>query len=72
MKEYMSRERRTKQSQLIRKWRPWTRSTGPKTFDSKACSSRNAFKHGAKFADTEDLLKFYREILHMQCRIHSE
>jgi len=33
---------RARQSQLIRCWAPWTRSTGPRTVGGKARSSRNA------------------------------
>jgi hypothetical protein len=35
-------ERRALQSVLIRRWRPWERSTGPQTVEGKAISSRNA------------------------------
>jgi hypothetical protein len=37
-------ERRAKQAEAIRGWRPWTRSTGPKTPAGKAISARNASK----------------------------
>jgi hypothetical protein len=37
-------ERKARQAQLIRTWRPWERSTGPKTQQGKARSSRNADK----------------------------
>ena len=39
-------ERRAKQSELIRSWRPWEQSTGPKTDEGKAASSRNAWQGG--------------------------
>lgn len=39
-------ERRQKQSELIRTWRPWERSTGPKTPEGKAVASRNPWKGG--------------------------
>ena len=35
-------ERRARQATLIRTWRPWERSTGPKTGAGIARSSRNA------------------------------
>ena len=41
-------ERRRRQSDLIRSWRPWERSTGPKTTEGKAASLRNAFKGGVR------------------------
>jgi hypothetical protein len=39
-------ERRAKQSQAIRQWKPWAKSTGAKTLEGKAVVSRNAFKGG--------------------------
>ena len=37
-------ERRAKQSEAIRRWRPWEQSTGPRSDDGKANASRNADK----------------------------
>ena len=39
-------EERLKQAELIRNWQPWKQSTGAKTLQGKARSSRNAYKHG--------------------------
>ena len=39
-------ERRARQAKLIRKWRPWEKSTGPKTEADKSVVSRNAYKGG--------------------------
>ena len=39
-------ERRARQAQLIRRWQPWTRSTGPRTVEGKTVVSRNAYKGG--------------------------
>ena len=41
-------ERRARQSALIRRWKPWGRSTGPKSAYGKARSSANALKHGGR------------------------
>jgi hypothetical protein len=41
-----SPERRAKQALLIKTWRPWERSTGPRTADGKAVSARNAYRGG--------------------------
>jgi len=37
-------ERRARQAELIRQWRPWERSTGARTPEGKAKSSQNARK----------------------------
>jgi hypothetical protein len=39
-------ERRARQSALLRRTRPWLRSTGPRTAAGKARSAQNALKHG--------------------------
>jgi hypothetical protein len=39
-------EHRRRQSERIRVWRPWERSTGPRTAEGKAASSHNAWKGG--------------------------
>jgi hypothetical protein len=41
-------EQRLVQSEKIRLWKPWTKSTGAKTIAGKAISSRNAYKGGAR------------------------
>lgn len=39
-------ERRAKQSALIRQWRPWEKSTGPKTEEGKKRSAMRGYKGG--------------------------
>ena len=39
-----TQERRARQAEQILMWRPWERSTGPRTAAGKARSSRNADK----------------------------
>lgn len=39
-------ERRAKQSELIRSWRPWEQSTGPKSAEGRLRVGRNAWKGG--------------------------
>ncbi len=39
-------ERRARQAALIRTWRPWEKSTGPRSADGKARTARNGFKGG--------------------------
>ena len=41
-------ERRLQQSLKIQQWRPWDDSTGPRTLEGKAASSRNAYKGGVR------------------------
>ena len=49
-------ERRKAQSEKIRQWQPWQHSTGAKTPEGKAISSRNAYK-GGHTARVRDLIK---------------
>ena len=39
-------ERRARQAELIRQWRPWEKATGPRTEAGKAKTSQNAYKGG--------------------------
>lgn len=39
-------EQRAQQSQKIRQWQPWIKSTGARTSEGKAIVSRNAYKGG--------------------------
>lgn len=39
-------ERRKRQAELIRRWAPWAKSTGPKSQEGKAAVSRNAWRGG--------------------------
>ena len=39
-------ERRARQAELIRSWRPWEKSTGPRSAEGKARTARNGFKGG--------------------------
>ena len=41
-------DQRVQQAEKIRQWQPWTKSTGAKTLEGKAVSSRNAFKGGVR------------------------
>lgn len=39
-------ERRARQAELIRTWRPWALSTGPRSIEGKLATSRNAWRGG--------------------------
>lgn len=41
-------ERKARQAELIRRWRPWEQSTGPRTDEGKAKASANAYKGGKR------------------------
>lgn len=43
-------ERRAKHAAAIRRWAPWTRSTGPRTAAGKARAAQNAYRHGGRAA----------------------
>jgi len=42
MRYFRTPEHRRLRAELIRKWRPWEKSTGPTTPEGKATVSRNA------------------------------
>ena len=48
-------ERRAKQSDAIRRWRPWEQSTGPRSAEGKTSASRNADKGGQRKALREEV-----------------
>lgn len=52
-------ERRLQQSLKIQQWRPWDDSTGPRTSEGKAVSSRNAYRGGIRsmLNDMSELLR---------------
>jgi len=58
-------ERRAKQAEAIRRWKPWKRATGPKSEEGKAASSRNAWK-GGKRPEWRELLKGMNQLLREQ------
>ena len=57
--------RRERQSELIQTWKPWTKSTGPRTAEGKAKSSQNACKGGIRplFRMIEMLLRKQQQSL---------
>lgn len=40
--------RRKRQAELIKNWKPWAHSTGPRTAEGKAKTARNANKGGTR------------------------
>ena len=55
-------ERRARQSELIRTWKPWEQSTGPRTDEGKARTARNGFR-GARWRELRELAKALTEVL---------
>ncbi len=67
-------ERRARQAEAIRRWKPWEKSTGPKTDEGKAASASNflkaprthvrslmpAFKVAALLGDVDGLVELVR------------
>ena len=54
-------ERRERQAASIHNWKPWQRSTGPKSSEGKSRSSKNAFK-GAERPALRDLARLLRRL----------
>ena len=48
MSYYRTPEHRRLRAELIQRWEPWEKSTGPKTTKGKAKVSQNGFKGGMR------------------------
>lgn len=57
-----TQERREQQRAAIASWNPWEQSTGPKTVEGKARSSRNADRGGQR-PKLRAELRYFREML---------
>lgn len=55
-------ERRARQAALIRTWKPWEKSTGPRTDEGKARTARNGYK-GDLLRELRELKKMLNEAL---------
>ena len=53
-----SAERRARQAEMIQQWKPWTKSTGPRTEEGKAKVARNADKD-RQLREMRELSAFY-------------
>lgn len=58
-------ERRARQAELIRTWRPWEQSTGPRTAEGKAQAAARGFKGGHR-AKLRALMQMLNEGLREQ------
>ena len=61
-------ERRAKQAELIRGWRPWESSTGPRTAQGKARSRMNRYRGGTK-QKVREFARLMRELLGGNARL---
>ena len=52
-------EHRRLQAEAIRRWKPWEKSTGPRTVEGKARIARNGYKGGTR-AMLRELAKWLR------------
>ena len=55
-------ERRARQAALIRTWRPWDKSTCPRTDEGNAIAARNGDKGGAWKVERDNLRALRRQI----------
>ena len=53
-------ERRAKQRDAIHRWKPWEKSTGPRTVEGKAESAANGATAHWKRLSTRELLKLIK------------
>ena len=60
-------ERKARQSELIQNWQPWNKSTGARTPEGKAISSKNAYKGGSQslMKVIASALRDYKQMLKM-------
>lgn len=64
MSYYRTEAHRRLRAQLIRRWKPWERSTGPKSAEGKARSAKRGFKGGQRV-----MLQALRQMLREQGRV---
>ena len=60
-----TQEQRRLQAEAIKRWKPWTQSTGPKTVQGRAKASRNAYS-GNGWADLRQAVKAINQALREQ------
>ena len=61
MSYYRTPEHRAKRAELIQRWKPWEKSTGPKSTDGKTRSAMRGFK-----GQTREMLRELARMLREQ------
>lgn len=64
-------ERRAKQAEMIRTWKPWQQSTGPKSPEGKAKAAQNG-DPGAMWAAARDEVRELRKAANAMLKEHRE
>jgi hypothetical protein len=65
-------ERRRKQSEAIQRWRPWEKTTGPRTIKGKAVLSVNAVKHGMRSAGNREMERLIAQLSRIERGMREE
>lgn len=63
MSYYRTQEHRALRAMLIKRWKPWEQSTGPKTQEGKSQVSQNALKHGRRSQEFANEVTAIKKIL---------
>ncbi len=58
-------ERRARQAEAIRRWKPWAKSTGPRTTEGKARAKMNGYR-GGHWRELRELSRALNALLRAQ------
>ena len=63
MSYYRTLEHRALRATLIKQWKPWEKSTGPKTDEGKSTVAKNAVKHGYRSKDSQNEIAALKRLI---------